>query len=87
MLSYFESLCTDTAAANILINSSLAVLFVRMLRNAKAPTLRIRLASVLGLLVRHATYIADELGGSGEFVHAPRWHCKPGMIGNSMWQK
>jgi hypothetical protein len=32
-----------------------------MLRNARAPTLRIRLASVLGLLIRHATYIADEL--------------------------
>ncbi len=52
MLSYFETLCTDTNAANVLINSSLTILFIRMLRNARAPTLRIRLASVLGLLVR-----------------------------------
>lgn len=64
VLSYFESLCSDTAAANVLINSSLTVLFVRMLRNGKMPLLRIRLASVLGLLVRHATYIADELAGT-----------------------
>eukprot|EP00879_Flechtneria_rotunda_P020298 GHRR01021346.1.p1 GENE.GHRR01021346.1~~GHRR01021346.1.p1 ORF type:complete len:660 (+),score=250.95 GHRR01021346.1:421-2400(+) len=64
VLSYFESLCADTASANVLINSSLTVLFVRMLRSGKAPLLRIRLASVLGLLVRHATYIADELAGT-----------------------
>ncbi|WIA17198.1 hypothetical protein OEZ85_014081 [Tetradesmus obliquus] len=64
VLSYFESLCSDTNAANVLINSSLTVLFVRMLRNGKTPLLRIRLASVLGLLVRHATYIADELAGT-----------------------
>ena len=29
-LAYFETLCSDTAAANILINSSLMTLFVRM---------------------------------------------------------
>lgn len=64
LLAYFESLCSDTAAANVLINSSLTVLFVRMLRNGKLPLLRIRLASVLGLLIRHATFIADELAGT-----------------------
>lgn len=48
VLSYFETLCVDTNAANVLINSSLTILFIRMLRNARAPTLRIRLASVLG---------------------------------------
>ncbi|KXZ51880.1 hypothetical protein GPECTOR_11g315 [Gonium pectorale] len=65
VLSYFETLCVDTNAANVLINSSLTILFIRMLRNARAPTLRIRLASVLGLLVRHATYIAEELASTG----------------------
>ena len=65
MLSYFETLCVETNAANVLINSSLTILFIRMLRNARAPTLRIRLASVLGLLVRHATYIAEELAQTG----------------------
>ncbi|KAK9809997.1 hypothetical protein WJX72_003108 [[Myrmecia] bisecta] len=65
VLAYFETLCVDTGAANVLINSSLTILVVRMLRNARAPTLRIRLASVVGLLVRHATYIADELAATG----------------------
>jgi len=64
LLAYFESLCSETAAANVLINSSLTVLFVRMLRNGKMPLLRIRLASVLGLLIRHATFIADELAST-----------------------
>jgi serine/threonine-protein kinase ULK4 len=63
-LSYFESLCSDTPAANVLINSSLTLLFVRMLRNSKTPLLRIRLASVLGLLVRHATYISEDLAST-----------------------
>jgi serine/threonine-protein kinase ULK4 len=64
-LGYFETLCMDTGAANMLINSSLMLLFVRMMRTSKAPALRIRLASVIGLLVRHATYITDELAKSG----------------------
>ena len=64
-LAYFETLCTDTAAANVLINSSLMTLFVRMLRASKAPTLRMRLSSVMGLLLRHATYISEELASSG----------------------
>ncbi len=72
VLAYFETLCTDTGAANVLINSSLTILIVRMLRNARAPTLRVRLASALGLLVRHATYIADELATTGDHnLHAP----------------
>ena len=66
MLAYFETLCVDTGAANVLINSSLTILIVRMLRNARTPALRVRLASVLGLLVRHATYIADELVTTGK---------------------
>ena len=70
VLAYFETLCVDTGAANVLINSSLTVLIVRMLRNARTPALRVRLASVLGLLVRHATYIADELVTTGEFLFA-----------------
>lgn len=64
MLTYFETLCVDTTAANVLINSSLTMLFVRMLRNSRAPLLRARLASVLGLLVRHATFIAEELAAT-----------------------
>jgi hypothetical protein len=80
VLAYFESLCGDTAAANVLINSSLSALFVRMLRESNpggdghdddhdddpgASLLRARLASVLGMLVRHATFIADDLAATG----------------------
>eukprot|EP00854_Cymbomonas_tetramitiformis_P004153 gene4153-5131_t len=64
-LGYFETLCMDTAAANMLINSSLMLLFVRIMKSSKAPALRIRLANIIGLLVRHATYITDELARSG----------------------
>jgi serine/threonine-protein kinase ULK4 len=42
LLCYFESLCSDTAAANVLINSSLTVLFVRLLRNGKVHGARAR---------------------------------------------
>lgn len=70
VLAYFETLCSDTSSANILINSSLAVMLVRMLRNSHAAALRSRLASVLGLLVRHATYINDELYSTGGTLRA-----------------
>lgn len=66
VLAYMETLCIDTGAANQLVSSSLAIHFVRMLRTSRAPALRVRLASVLGLLVRHATVIADALGQSGQ---------------------
>jgi hypothetical protein len=61
VLAYFESLCADAEAANMLINSSLAVLLVHMLRNGRQPALRARQATALGLLLRHATTIVDEL--------------------------
>ena len=61
VLAYFESLCVDAEAANMLINSSLAVLLVHMLRNGRQPALRARQATALGLLLRHATHIVDEL--------------------------
>ena len=60
-LAYFETLCSNTEAANVLVNSSLASMFVEVLAQSKAPTLRTRLCSILGLLFRHATEIGDEL--------------------------
>lgn len=64
-LTYFESLCSDTASANILVNSSLMVLFVAKLKTAKMSSLRVRLSSVIGLLIRHATFITDDLAETG----------------------
>lgn len=60
-LAYFETLCSNAEAANVLVNSSLASMFVEVLAQSKAPTLRTRLCSILGLLFRHATEIGDEL--------------------------
>ena len=56
-LTYFETLCSDTASANILVNSSLMVLFVSKLKSAKMSSLRVRLASVIGLLEGRLGYI------------------------------
>lgn len=64
-LCYFETLCANQSAANVLINSSLMGLLVRIMRSAKSPALRARLASVMGTLLRHATYISEELAQSG----------------------
>ncbi|GBG84170.1 hypothetical protein CBR_g38144 [Chara braunii] len=64
-LSYLETLCVDTDAANVLINSPLMSFLVKMLRSMKQPLVRIKLVSVMGLLIRHATVIEDEFVGSG----------------------
>jgi len=60
-LCYFETLCSDTQASNLLVNSSLMKLFIKMLKVYKSPMLRVRLCSVTGLLVRHATFISGDL--------------------------
>lgn len=65
ILSYFETLCGDPGAANVLINSTLMSLFVRMLKSVRHERLRVRLCAVIGKLLRHATYIADELASTG----------------------
>ena len=57
-LGYFEAtLCTETSIANIVFNSQLMHLFAKILRQSKNVQLRTRLCSVVGLLLRHATYI------------------------------
>lgn len=64
-LKYLETLCTNIDAANILINGPLMPLLVKLLRTVKIPALRVQLTSVMGLLIRHATLIEEELAGSG----------------------
>lgn len=64
-LKYIETLCTNIDAANILINGPLMPLLVKLLRTTKIPALRVQLTSVMGLLIRHATLIEEELAGSG----------------------
>eukprot|EP01065_Artemidia_motanka_P001563 TRINITY_DN10716_c0_g2_i1.p1 TRINITY_DN10716_c0_g2~~TRINITY_DN10716_c0_g2_i1.p1 ORF type:complete len:1313 (+),score=400.41 TRINITY_DN10716_c0_g2_i1:120-4058(+) len=69
-LCYFEILCTDTQTANLFINSSLMLLFIKMVQNENYPAnLKARLCMVMGLLIRHATYIGSELAQTGIVHH------------------
>lgn len=61
ILCYFETMCSDTHSANILINSILMSLFVKMLKTYKSPTIRCRLCWIMGLLIRHATFISRDI--------------------------
>jgi hypothetical protein len=49
----------------MIINSSLMTLFVKMLTVFKSPELKVNLLKVMALLLRFATYIANELAESG----------------------
>lgn len=65
VLNYLETICCDVSMANIIINAPLTVLLVRLLASARQPPLRVRLASVLGLLVRYCTFINDDVVDTG----------------------
>eukprot|EP01012_Entosiphon_sulcatum_P034139 TRINITY_DN43244_c0_g1_i1.p1 TRINITY_DN43244_c0_g1~~TRINITY_DN43244_c0_g1_i1.p1 ORF type:complete len:1236 (-),score=180.50 TRINITY_DN43244_c0_g1_i1:7-3477(-) len=63
-LLYFQTLCDEGALANILVNTPLLPLFVRMLQNpTHTPNVKGQLCLVIGLLVRHATYVDYALCG------------------------
>ena len=59
-LAYFESIIVNSNVANRLINSAFVILFVRILKTAKSSQVKQRLASILGLLIRHATIIEND---------------------------
>ena len=60
-LLYFDSLALNAKLATLIINSSLASLFVSLLRTAAVASLKHRLATLLALLLRHTTYINARL--------------------------
>ena len=63
-LSYFESIITNSNVSNKLINSAFFTLFVHMLgKYVKSHTIKIW--SIIGLLIRHATVIENEVAESG----------------------
>ncbi|XP_024534759.1 LOW QUALITY PROTEIN: serine/threonine-protein kinase RUNKEL [Selaginella moellendorffii] len=64
-LKYLETICVSMDAANVFINGVLMHSLVKLLRTTKLPALRVQLTSVIGLLVRHATLIEDDLASSG----------------------
>ncbi|KAG6664350.1 hypothetical protein CIPAW_02G087200 [Carya illinoinensis] len=64
VIRYLETLSSNADASNILTNGPI-MLLVKMLRQSKASALRVQLASLVGLLIRHLTFIEDDLANSG----------------------
>lgn len=63
-LLYFESIIVSSSVANRLVNSAFMNLLTRMLKNIKSPMIKIRLCSVVGLLIRHSTVIENDYAES-----------------------
>ncbi|KAL6582382.1 hypothetical protein OROMI_006396 [Orobanche minor] len=66
-MTYLEMLSTNEAAANILTNGSIMPILVKLLRcpSNLMSALRGQLASLVGLLISHSTFISDHLSNSG----------------------
>lgn len=63
-LLYFESIIVNSSISNRLINSAFLVLLVKLLKQVKTPQIRVRVCSVLGLLIRHSTVIENDVAES-----------------------
>ncbi|ORC89746.1 protein kinase [Trypanosoma theileri] len=62
ILCYFETVCTDAAIANFVVNSSVMTLCLSMASHHKAPSsYRATAISIMSILVRHATFIHTDL--------------------------
>ncbi|KAF8017046.1 hypothetical protein BT93_H2299 [Corymbia citriodora subsp. variegata] len=65
VIKYLEMLSSYPDAANVLTNGPIMLMLIKMLRQSKASVLRVQLASLIGLLIRHCTFIEDDLSNSG----------------------
>jgi serine/threonine-protein kinase ULK4 len=65
VVRYLEMLSTNADAANILTNGPIMLILIKLLRQSKASALRVQLASLIGLLIRHSTFVDDSLANSG----------------------
>lgn len=65
VIRYLEMLSNNADAANILTNGPIMLTLAKLLRQSKASALRVQLASLIGLLIRHSTYIDDSLANCG----------------------
>ncbi|XP_073011436.1 serine/threonine-protein kinase RUNKEL [Typha latifolia] len=65
IIRYLELLSGNTDAANVITNGSVMLLLVKLLRLSKVSVLRVQIASVIGLLIRHSTIIEADLANSG----------------------
>ena len=64
MIRYLEMLSSNADAANILTNGPIMLMLVKLQRQSKASALRVQLASLIGLLIRHSTFVDDSLASS-----------------------
>ncbi|KAL2534582.1 Protein kinase family protein with ARM repeat domain [Abeliophyllum distichum] len=64
-IRYLEMLSCNADAANILTNGPVMLVIVKLLRQSKALALRVQLSSLIGLLIRHSTFIGNDLANSG----------------------
>eukprot|EP00505_MAST-04D_sp_SCG-Rhode-Island_P000991 Stramenopile-MAST_4_protein_991 len=65
-LGYLSTLCKSTRIANLLVNSSLMNLFIKLNRaSATSPGLRSRICRIFAALFRHATFISGDLCDDG----------------------
>ncbi|MED6121685.1 hypothetical protein PIB30_032454 [Stylosanthes scabra] len=65
VIRYLGMLSSNADAANILTNGPIMLMLVKLLRQSKASALRVQLASLIGLLIRHSTVVDDSLASSG----------------------
>jgi len=65
LLAYFESMIISSNVANWLINSAFLALFTHMLKTMKSHMVKIWVCSIVGLLIRHATVIDNDVAKSG----------------------
>ncbi|KAG0453683.1 hypothetical protein HPP92_024987 [Vanilla planifolia] len=65
IIRYLEILSINSDAANVLCNGPVMLSLVKMLRHPKTSSLRVQIASLIGLLIRHSTYIENDLASSG----------------------
>ncbi|XP_058723866.1 serine/threonine-protein kinase RUNKEL-like [Vicia villosa] len=65
VVRYLEMLSSNADAANILTNGPIMLILIKLLRQSKASALRVQLASLIGLLIRHSTFVDDSLANSG----------------------
>ncbi|CBH17812.1 protein kinase, putative [Trypanosoma brucei gambiense DAL972] len=62
VLCYFESICSESSTANFVVSSSIMTLCLNMAGHRKASSsFRATAASIMGILVRHATFIHPDL--------------------------
>lgn len=64
VIKYLETLSSNADAANILTNGQIMLVLVKVFRQSKTLALRAQLASLIGLLIRHSTFIGEDLANS-----------------------